>query len=217
MQPDTAVSALPPGVVEVAGQLCMRDAKGRYVPLAMVKPADKLEDETVRKIMAFASDLSAQIGRFKEHTFADLNAFQQLLEQEYGSRAGGAKGNVTFQTVDGLMQVKIQIADLIAFGPQLQQAKTLIDECLVEWGGESRPEIRALVNRVFNVEKEGQINKAELFSLLKLDIADERWNRGMDAIRDAIRITGTKEYVRFYRRARPQDRFEPVTIDLAAA
>ena len=37
------------------------------------------------------------------------------------------------------------------------------------------------------------------------------------AIRDAIRVTGTKEYVRFYKRARPQDRFEPVVIDLAAA
>lgn len=205
------------GIVTVDGAQYMRDAKGRLVPLDLVRPADKLEDETVRKIMGFASDLSAQIGRFKEHTFADLNSFQQLLEQQYGARAGGAKGNVTFQTIDGLMKVQIQIADLIEFGPQLQQAKTLIDECLVEWGGESRPEIRALVNRVFNVEKEGQINKAELFSLLKLDIEDERWKRGMDAIRDAIRVTGTKEYVRFYRRSRPQDRFVAVTIDLAAA
>ncbi len=73
------------------------------------------------------------------------------------------------------------------------------------------------MNRVFNVEKAGQINKAELFSLLRMDIEDERWKRGMVAIRDAIRVTGTKEYVRFYKRARPQDRFEPVVIDLAAA
>ena len=216
MQPETAQTT-PAGTIEVGGELHMRDAKGRLVPLSMVKPADKLEDETVRMIVGFAEALSAQIRRFKEHTFADLNAYQQLLEQDYGARAGGAKGNVTFQTVDGLLKVQIAIADLIEFGPQLQQAKTLIDECLVEWGGESRPEIRALVNRVFNVEKEGQINKAELFSLLKLDIVDERWVRGMEAIRDAIRVTGTKEYVRFYRRSRPQDRFEPITIDLAAA
>ena len=205
------------GIIDVGGHPHMRDAKGRLVPVELIKPADKLEDEMVRKIMAFAADLSAQITRFKEHTFADLNGFQQLLEQDYGARAGGQKGNVTFQTVDGLMQVKVQIADLIEFGPQLQQAKTLIDACLVEWGADSRPEIRAIVTRVFAVEKQGQINKADLFQLLKLDIADERWINAMTAIRDAIRVTGTKEYVRFYRRRRPQDRFEAVTIDLAAA
>ena len=205
------------GVIDVAGQHYMRDTKGHLVPLELVGVEDKLEDEMVRKEIAYALDLSAQIGRFKEHTFAALNAFQSLLDQEYGATKGGAKGNVTFMTHDGLMKVQVQIADVIEFGPQLQQAKTLIDECLVEWGGESRPELRALVNRVFNVEKAGQINKAELFSLMRLDIADERWNRAMDAIRAAIRPNGTKEYVRFYRRARPQDRFEPVTIDLAAA
>jgi hypothetical protein len=209
--------AVASGLIDVGGQPHMRDAKGRLVPVELVKPADKLEDEMVRKVMAFALDLSAQIARFKEHTFADLNGFQQLLEQEYGARAGGEKGNVTFQTVDGLMQVKVQIADLIELGPQLQQAKSLIDECLVEWGADSRPEIRAIVSRAFAVEKEGQINKANLFLLLKLDIGDERWTRAMTAIRDAIRVTGTKEYVRFYQRRRPQDRFETVTIDLAAA
>ena len=198
---------VPAGIIDVGGQPHMRDAKGRLVPVELVKPADKLEDEMVCKVIA----------RFKEHTFADLNGFQQLLEQEYGARAGGEKGNVTFQTVDGLMQVKVQIADLIEFGPQLQQAKSLIDECLVEWGADSRPEIRAIVSRAFAVEKEGQINKANLFLLLKLDIGDKRWTRAMTAIRDAIRVTGTKEYVRFYQRRRPQDRFETVTIDLAAA
>ncbi|CAN5127596.1 hypothetical protein BH10PSE8_BH10PSE8_00770 [soil metagenome] len=216
MQPE-AIPAIASATVEIQGKTYMLNAKGALMPVELVKAADKLEDETVRKVLAFALDLSAQIARFKTHTFADLNAFQSLLEQEYGARAGGEKGNVTFQSYDGLMKVQVQIADLIEFGPQLQEAKKLIDECLVEWGASSRPEIRALVNRVFNVEKAGQINKAELFALLRMDIDDERWVRGMDAIRDAIRVTGTKEYVRFYRRARPQDRFEPVTIDLAAA
>lgn len=217
MQPDTATPAIPSATVEIDGKAYMRNAKGALMPIELVKPADKLEDETVRKVIGFAAELSAQIARFKAHTFADLNAFQALLEQDYGARAGGEKGNVTFQSYDGLMKVQVQIADLIEFGPQLQEAKKLIDECLVEWGAESRPEIRALVNRVFNVEKAGQINKAELFSLLRMDIEDERWKRGMDAIRDAIRVTGTKEYVRFYRRSSPQAKFEPVTIDLAAA
>lgn len=206
-----------PGQMEVGGKRYMRDAKGALVPVELVKPANKLEDELVRKVMGFARDLSAQIGRFKGHTFEDLNGFQSLLEQEYGARAGGAKGNVTFQSYDGTMKVQVQIADQIAFGPELQSAKALIDECLIEWGSESRSEIRALVNRVFNVEKEGQINRAELFGLLRVEIEDERWRRAMDAIRDSIRVTGTKAYLRFYERAAPQAPWRAVTIDLAAA
>jgi hypothetical protein len=205
------------GTIELAGNLYMKDARGALIPLENVKPAEKLEDETVRKIIGFARDLSAQTSRFKGHTFADLNALQSLFEQEYGGKAGGKKGNVTFQSYDGLLQVRVQIADQISFGPALQEAKKLIDECLIEWGAESRAEIRALVNRVFAVEKEGQINRAELFGLLRLDIADERWGRAMDAIRDSIRVTGTKAYVRFYERRTVEDRFEPITIDLAAA
>lgn len=220
-QSDAAVSTvtvtLPPGVEDVGGNLYMRDAKGRLVPVETIGPADQLEDETIRKVMGHADALSAQIARFKEHTFADLNAVQELYRQDAGAKKGGAKGNVTYQTYDGLMKVQVQIADLIEFGPQLQEAKALIDECLVEWGSESRAEIRALVNRVFNVEKAGQINKAELFSLLRMEIGDERWIRAMKAIRQAIRVTGTKEYVRFYRRDNPTAAWRAVTIDLAAA
>lgn len=204
-------------IVTIEGSDYLRDAKGSLVPIDLVKPQHKLEDETVRKVMAFALELSAQIARFKTNTFADLNAFQGLLEGEYGARAGGAKGNVTFQSFDGTMKVQVQIADQFTFGPELQEAKHLVDECLVEWGAESRSELRALVNRVFSVEKEGEINKAELFSMLRMEIEDPRWVSAMSAIRDAIRVTGTKQYVRFYKRDSAIDDWKAVTVDLAKA
>ena len=53
--------------------------------------------------------------------------------------------------------------------------------------------------------------------LPRMDIADARWQRAMDAIRSAIRVTGTKEYVRFYQREVPTGPWRAVTIDLAAA
>jgi hypothetical protein len=193
----------------------MEDAKGNLVPLTNVKPEDKLQDETVRKIHGFATELSAQIARFKSHTVADLGSFDALLEQEYGGKIGGAKGNRTYQTFDGCKKVQVQVSDQISFGPQLQIAKGLIDSCIVEWSEGSRDEIRALVMRAFNTEKEGQINKSDLFMLLRLDIEDYRWKRAMEAIRSSITITGSKEYVRFYERDNPKDEWRAITIDLA--
>ncbi|WP_346358007.1 DUF3164 family protein [Bosea sp. (in: a-proteobacteria)] len=209
--------AVNAGIVEVGGGKFMRDGRGNLIGLGQIKPQRLLEDEMVRKIMRYAQDLSAQIGRFKGHTFEDVNAFQSLLEQQYQAKAGGAKGNVTFTSFDETMRVEVKIADQIAFGPELQAAKRLVDECLVEWGADSHEAIRSLVNRVFSVEKEGQINRGELFSLLAMEIADERWQRAMEAIRDSIRVIGTKAYLRFRIRPDANANWSTVTIDLAAA
>ncbi len=205
------------GITIVNGREYMHDAKGNLVPAVNIKPEDRLEDEMVRKIIAFAIALSAQITRFRDHTMADISSFDQLLAQEYGATIGGKKGNKTYQTFDGLMRVQVQVADQIAFGPQLQVAKGLIDECLNEWSVESRPEIQTIVTRAFNTDKEGQINKSELFMLLRLEIDDTRWKRAMEAIRASIRVTGSKEYVRFYARPTLDAQWAGITIDLAKA
>ncbi|MGE6741749.1 DUF3164 family protein [Allorhizobium pseudoryzae] len=205
------------GVIVIKGRQYIPDAKGSLVPLEMVKPQHKLEDETVRKIMAFALDLNQQIARFRDHTMVDLGTFDALLAQEYGAKIGGAKGNRTYQTFDGLMKVQVQVAELIDFGPELQIAKKLVDECLNEWSADSRPEIQALVSDAFDTDKEGKINRAKIFMLLRHSIEDERWMRAMDAIRDAMRVTGSKEYVRFYTREKPDGQWQAVTIDLAKA
>jgi len=207
----------PNGEVLVNGKAYMPDAKGNLVPVETIKAADRLEDETVRKIISFARELSEQIARFKAHTFDDLGSFEALLAQEYGATKGGQKGNKTFRTFDGQMEVQVQVQDYVDFGPQLQIAKTLVDECLNEWAADSRAEIRAVVTRAFNTDKAGKINRTEIFMLLRLEIEDERWRRAMAAIRDAMRVVGSKTYVRCYERPAPGGERRAITIDLAKA
>ena len=195
----------------------MPDAKGAMVPVSLIKPQHLLEHDLVLKVMGHAVALSEQVSRFKEHTFDDLGAFEALLAQEYESTVGGAKGNKTLTTYDGLFKISVQVADNIVFGPELQIAKGLVDECLNEWSQGSRDEIRAIVTRAFNTDKAGQINRSEIFMLLRLDITDPRWLRAMKAIRDAMRVEGSKTYVRCHRRATVDGAWRAVTIDLAKA
>lgn len=217
MQQSETTPAVAAPVTQVHGRDYMSDAKGNLVPVEAIRPADRLEDETVRKVIGYAEELSGQIARFKSHTFEDLGAFEALLAQDYDVRKGGKKGNKTFMTFDGLMKVQVQVADRIDFGPQLQIAKELTDECLNEWAAEARPEIRAIVTRAFNTDKAGQINRTEIFMLLHLEIDDPRWKRAMDAIRDAMRVVGSKTYVRCYRRQTIDAPWQAITIDLAKA
>ena len=206
-----------PAAIDVAGTPYLRDAKGALVPIAGVKAADLLMDETVRAILDQARSLSALISAFKADTFDSVGALQALIAQNYGATIGGKKGNITLMSFDGCQKVQVQVADLLEFGPELQAAKLLIDECLTEWAVGSAMELRSLVNRVFQVDKQGQINRAELFMLLRVEIADERWLKAMDAIRDSIRVIGSRTYVRFYDRETPEAPWRAVSIDLAAA
>ncbi|UWQ93328.1 DUF3164 family protein [Rhodobacteraceae bacterium M382] len=195
----------------------MPDPQGKLVPVELIKAQDLLEDETVRKILGYAVSLSDQIARFKQHTFDDLSGFEAILLQDYEIKRGGLKGNKTFMSFDGLFKVSVAVADFIDFGPQLQVAKELIDECLTEWSETARPEIRAVVTNAFNTDKEGKVNRTELFRLKKLDIEDARWKRGTDAINDAMKVVGSKTYVRCYRRDACDAPWRAVTIDLAKA
>ncbi len=207
---------IPEGAQELNGVVYMTDPKGALVPVSAIKVQDLLMDETVRKLIGDARFLAGRLAAFKAECFSELRAFNDLLEQEYDAKRGGPKGNVTFTSFDGLLKVTVQVADNIVFGPELQVAKKIIDECLLEWSADGRDEIRAIVMRAFNVDREGQINRAELFGLLRLEITDPRWQRAMQAIRDSMRIAGTKEYVRFHTKASPEAEWKPVSLDIAA-
>lgn len=213
----TFVHPEEPGVVVIGGRPMMEDAKGRFVPVANVKPVDKLTDQTVRKMIDYARDLSAQIARFKGHCFDDVGSLQALIAELFGASLGGAKGNISLTSYDGRLKVTVQVADQLTFGPELQAAKKLVDACLADWSTGSRDELIAVVNRAFAVDKEGQINRAELFMLLRVEIDDERWRNAMAAVRDSIRVIGSKTYIRFHERDSADGAWSPITIDLASA
>lgn len=207
------------GVEIVNGKLFWVDHNGNHIRDEMVKPKDKLEDQTVRKIIAFAKDLSAQVARFKAHTMADLAALDQLVAEKYGfvSRGNRGKGNRTYLSFDGLMKVQVHVAEFMDFGPELQVAKALIDECLNEWAADSRPEIQTIVTRAFNTDQEGKVSRNEVLMLTRFDIKEDRWRRAMDAIHDAQRPRSSKEYVRFSVRERGAKDWTTITVDLAKA
>lgn len=205
------------GQREIDGKAYWTDAKGGLIPESIVKPADKLQDELVRKIISFALPLSAQVARFRDHCFDDVDAFVALLEQEYEVQRGGSKGNLTFLSYDGLLRVVVRVSETITFDAQLQVAKGLVDECLREWSAGSGPELQAIVNRAFDVDSEGRINRYNLFGLQRLAITDERWVRAMQAIRDSLRVIGSKRYIGMYQRADAKAKWQSISIDVASA
>lgn len=59
------------------------------------------------------------------------------------------------------------------------------------------------------------VKQSELFKLRRLDIKNDQWGKAVNALRDAIRVVGSKVFVRFHKRKSLPDKWEPITIDLA--
>lgn len=194
----------------------MRNAQGHLVPDNLVKPIDKARDSLVRELFNDATQLNAALGRFKGRAFGDVAAFVQLSAEQYGTKIGGEKGNVTLYTYDGAIKIQVATSDNIVFDERLQAAKALIDECIHEWSEGSTPEIKVLVQQAFQADKEGKLSTGRVLGLRRLEIMDARWQNAMKAIGESVQVVGSKQYVRIYERVGDTDEYAPVNLNIAA-
>lgn len=194
----------------------MKNPEGALMPIDKVKPQHKLEDQLVSRLIDDAKVVSAQLTKFKDLAMSDVQEFRAMIAAEYGANKGGAKGNMTLRSYDGQLSVQVQVSEAIEFGAELQAAKELIDECVEEWAKGSNDNLHVLINEAFQVKKEGSIDTGRVLGLRRLDITDEKWVRAMDAISDAVRVTGSRTYIRFYETDHKGDRVA-ISLDLASA
>ena len=193
-----------------------QDAQGRLIPESMIKPIDMERDTLVQALIASAQVLNKQIGDFKAKVFGDVGAFVQLSAEQYDTKVGGRKGNVTLYSFDGRYKVQVATADNIKFDERLQAAESLINACIDEWSQGSRPEIKVLVQQAFQTDKEGNLNTGRILALRRLEIDDERWQRAMKAIGESVQVVGSKQYARFYERIGDTDQYAAISLDIAA-
>lgn len=192
------------------------DSKGRLIPVSLIPPVDLIRSDMVMALFEGAVNLRNQMDNFKQQVFSEISAFCELSADKYGETVGGKKGNMTFITFDGRLKISVAISDTLVFDERLQIAKGLIDECVQQWLVGARPEIAALINDAFQVDKAGNISTWRVLALRKLDITDETWVQAMRALNDSVQVQSSKSYVRFYRRVGDSERYEPVSLDFAA-
>mgnify|MGYP001316088600 CR=1 FL=1 len=192
-----------------------QDARGRLIPESQVKPIDTERDRLVLELVGKARKVSDTIAAFKHEAFGDIAAFIQLSAEQYGARVGGDKGNVQLMSFDGRYKVLRAIQERLVFDERLQAAKALIDECIHTWSQGARPEIQALVNDAFQTDKAGSINTARVLGLRRLNITDEKWQRAMAALSDAVTVADSKSYIRVYERVGDTEEYRQIPLDVA--
>lgn len=192
------------------------DARGVLTPDNLVKEIDRDRDQLVGELVEQAIAASTVLQELKSRAFADIQAFIDLSAEKYGSVKGGKKGNVTLYSFDGRFKIQRAMQDRIALDERIQTAKALIDACLADWTEGARPELKALVNEAFHTDKEGNINTGRVLALRRLNIEDERWQKAMLAIGEAVQVVGSRSYIRVYERVGDSEEYRSIGLDIAS-
>lgn len=181
-----------------------KDSEGRLVPASLVKPVDKMKDQVAQALLPRAREVREIMAGFKADAMSEMFAAKDLIFEQYGAKIGGKKGNFSITSYDGTLEVEVSVADRITFGPELQAAKSLIDECISSWSPGANDNMVALVDHAFQVNKSGRIDTGRVLGLRKLEMKDAnggpdaKWQAAMQAISDAVKVHGTATYIRFY-------------------
>lgn len=192
------------------------DTKGNLIPLANIREIDLMRDKEVGEIISAAKAMQLTLKTFKQMVFDTIAAFVELSAERYDISLGGKKGNVTLTSFDGRYKVQFAIAERLTFDEGLQAAKALIDECLHDWTEGANKNLKAIVNRAFDTDKEGNLSATRILSLRRTQIDDPRWKKAMDAIAESIQVGDTASYVRFYERGGSNQRWQAISLDIAA-
>lgn len=191
------------------------DKNGNPVPERIIDPYKLEQDDFVNALIIIAKTQQVQLKEFKEFAFGECAAFLELLGEKYNVEKGGRKGNVTYTSFDGQRQVVVAMQDNITFGPELQIAKQLIDKYLHGLTEGANDELKVFVNDVFEVDKQGKLNKRRILDLRQYSINHPLWLEAMEAIADSINIASTKQYIRF-REKDEHGKWKNIPLDFAA-
>lgn len=193
----------------------MRNAIGQDVPVQLVKEIDRLRNDLVMETLERFDAAGRELAALKTRVTEDLEAFLKLSAERFGEDLGGKKGNVTLYSYDGNCKIVRSVTETMVFDEGLAAAKELIDQCLTDWGADSRPEVRLLINRAFRPNSAGRVSTSAILGLRSLAINDERWIRAMLAIDESLKVISSKAYVRVYRKDE-HGNWKPVCVDFAA-
>ncbi|WP_368484746.1 DUF3164 family protein [Pseudoalteromonas sp. SD03] len=179
----------------------LKDGKGNLVAIANIKQTDLIKDEFVKKAIDKAIKMQEALAEFKQSLMAEADDFIELLAQEHGVNLGGKKGNVMLRTFDSQLKVTLQTQERIELGPELTLAKQLIDQCLDEWTEGGNQNIKAIVSKTFNTDKQGSLNPQRILALRKLEITDDsgKWAKAMNIIAESVGVVDSTRFIRFYK------------------
>lgn len=196
----------------------MTNSRGEQVHVDLVKGDEKIRDGLVNALLDEAVAFKGIMGEFREKAEQKVDGYFEELMKKYqlDPKAKSKKGNITLENFASTAKVQIAISDKITFDEKIQLAKMKFDEYFEQVTENSSEEIKLLITKAFDVDKEGNVDVKKILELRSYDIRHPKWVEGVALIEESKKITSSKSYIRFYKRASPDKAWEHVSLDIAA-
>ena len=188
------------------------DGRGQEVPASYVKAYDKARDRAVRRVLAGALKLRAQMEAFMADAVKTMDALAQTKETL------GERGNFSARSFDALIEVSIKQQYNIRLDSRVQMARELMLEYAereLERAGDGTFLLRQMIEAAFKPDRNGFLPRTEINKLLSYRVADATWNEGAQILREALTTEAGKRYLKVARRGSLQDDFRPIRLDIA--
>ncbi len=188
--------------------------RGEEVHPDNVRASEKIKDEMVEEVVKNALAKQDEMLSFKADALENIDAYVSLMRDEYGLAATHSKkGNMSFETFDGLKKVAIAVQDTLEFDEKLVFAKEKMDAFMKEETKHASPNIQTLIMKAFDVDKKGSVNVKNIISLKSYEIDHPLWQEAMQIIDESIQVATSKSYIRFYTKKALGEAWEHVSLD----
>lgn len=188
------------------------DGRGQEVPAGYVKAYDKARDKAVRRVLAGALKLRAQMETFMADAIKTMNGLADVKESI------GKRGNFSARSFDALIEVAIKQQYNIRLDGRVQKARELmLDYATRELAkaGDGAFLLKQMIDAAFKPDRNGFLPRTEINKLLSYHVKDETWNEGAALLREAFTTEAGKRYLKVSHRPSTASDFCPVRLDIA--
>jgi len=194
------------------------NARGEKVHVDLIKGDEKMKDELVNHLLGEAVAFSGIMSEFKQKAEQKVDEYFTDLMSKYGLNPKGKakKGNITLENFAGTAKVQIAVSDKLVFDEKIQLARMKFDEYFEEVTEGSSEEIKLLITKAFDVDKEGNVDVKKILELRSYNIRHPKWVEGVALIEESKKVVSNKSYIRFYKREDTSRAYEHVSLDMAS-
>lgn len=188
------------------------DGRGQEVPAGYVGKYDKARDRAVRRVLAGALKLRAQMESFMADAVATMDALAGMKESL------GERGNFSARSFDALVEVAIKQQYNVRLDGRVQKARELMLDYAnreLAKAGDGAFLLKQMLDSAFRPDRNGFLPRTEINKLLSYRVKDATWNEGAELLRDALTTEAGKRYLKISHRSSTADDFRPVRLDLA--
>jgi len=203
-------------VVEIEGRKYWADFKGDLTAAENISKEDKARDRVAETVCTKAIKISEKLAEFKNEVSGIIDEYLAGVADKFKTTW---KGNTQIVNFSQDLRVQVRIQESMDFDEKLNVAKNLIDECLLAWTSDSNPALATLVNKAFETDRKGKINREFVLKLIHLKMNAkthmDKWNEAIQILEKSMFVKSSKRQLTFQKRGENGE-WETILLDFAA-